>query len=177
MYKKIYKLLRYDWPLHFVLVFTNWMPDNVAIMTFRGWLASFFFNQCGNNLSLGRNITFYNPSKITIGNNVYIANGCWFSSSDGVVIKDNILFGPYVIVVTSNHSIKNDAYFWGEPINKARVEIRSGAWIGGHVTLLPGSTVAECCLIAANSVYKGESIIKGIYAGQPAKLIKVADEK
>jgi hypothetical protein len=42
MLKKLYRLQRFDWPLHFVLLFTNWLPDNVFFMNLRGFFASFF---------------------------------------------------------------------------------------------------------------------------------------
>jgi hypothetical protein len=59
--------------LHFVLLVTNWLPDNVVFLRFRGFLAGFFLNGSCKNLRLGRNVTFYNPSKIFISDNVYIA--------------------------------------------------------------------------------------------------------
>ena len=52
--------------LHFVLLFTNWLPDNVIFLRFRGFLANFFLMGTCKNLRIGRNVTFYNPSKIYI---------------------------------------------------------------------------------------------------------------
>ena len=60
------------------LLFTNWLPDNVIFINLRGRLARPFFKKCGKNLGIGRNVCFYNPSKMEIGTNVYIAYGCWF---------------------------------------------------------------------------------------------------
>lgn len=172
--KKWHRLLRYDWPLHFALVLTNWMPDNIPFLKFRGFLASFFVKKAGKNLQLGRNITLYDPSKITFGDNVYIAKGAWFSCSYGIEISNNVLFGPNVVIVTSNHSIKDDAYYWGSPVNCQKVIIKDGTWIGAHTTLLPGTVVEKCVLLAANSVLSGGTMPYGIYGGTPAKLIKYA---
>lgn len=169
---RLFILLRYDLPLHFVLWLTNWFPDNVSLIQLRGWLASPFFKKAGKNLQIGRNVTFYNPSQIVFGNNVYVALGCWFSCSHGIEIGNNILFGPYVVIVTSNHSIKNGAYYWGNPVNCKKVIIKDGAWIAAHVTILPGAFVNKCVLVSANCVFSGESIPFGIYGGIPAKLIK-----
>lgn len=176
MWKKVYRLLRYDWPLHFVLVLTNWLPDNVVFIKLRGLLAKPFFLKAGSNLQIGRDVTFYNPSNIEIGKNVYIARGTWFSAGERIKIQDNILFGPYVVVVTSDHSIENSAYYFGPPVNKKSVEICSGSWIGAHSTILAGSYINKTVLIGANSVFKGSSQEKGIYGGVPAKLIKIANE-
>lgn len=173
---KVYRLLRYDWPLHFVLLFTNWLPDSVFFIKIRGSLARPFFKKAGKKLRLGRDITFYNPSQVTIGTNVYVAKGCWFSSTHGIEIKNNVLFGPYVTVVTSNHSLKNGAYCFGDDTKKEQVIIGEGSWIGSHVTVLPGADINTAVLVAANSVIQGKTEEYGIYGGIPAKLIKIADK-
>lgn len=170
------RILRYDWPLHFVLTLTNWFPDNVALLRLRGLLASPFLGSAGKNIQIGRDVTFYNPRNVHIGSNVYIAKGTWFSASADIRVNDNVLFGPYVVVVTSNHSIEHQAYYFGKPIDIKEVNIYSGAWIGAHSTILSGSIVNKCVLIAANSVFRGESEPYGVYAGMPAKLIKIANE-
>lgn len=174
MWGKYYRLIRFDWPLHFVLLFTNWLPDNVIFLNIRGWLASFFIGKCGKNFSMGRNITIYNPSKVTIGNNVYIASGCWFLGTYGIHIEDNVLFGPNVVIVTSNHSIKNGAYFFGEGVKKEKVTISQGSWIGANATILPGTFINQTVLVAANSAIKGQTLAFGIYGGVPAKFIAFA---
>jgi len=171
---KFHRLLRYDWPLHFILLFTNWLPDNVILITLRGFLSKPFFWKAGCNLQIGRGVTFYDPSKISIGDNVYIARGCWLSAGAGIEIGNDILFGPYVVVVTSNHSLKNGAYYWGETIDKERVVFNDGCWIGAHVTILPGVKVGKGSLVAANSVLSKSTEDFSVYAGVPAKLIKYA---
>lgn len=169
---KIYRLLRYDWPLHFLLLLTNWLPDNVPLMLFRGALARPFLNACGPGLSLGRDITFYNPSKISIGRNVYIAKGSWFLGIEAISIGDEVIFGPYSIVVTANHSLLNGSYRAGPHVNVEPIVIGRGSWISAHCTLLPGSTLGEASLIAANSVFSGISTPGSVYGGVPAKKIK-----
>jgi len=122
-------------------------------------------------------VTFYNPSKITIGNNVYFAQGCWFSANQEISIRDNILFGPYVVVVTSNHSLKNGAYFFGEPRDKKPVVFKDGCWIGAHSTILSGTVIEQGVLIGANSVIYCSTEKNGIYGGVPAKLMHYANTK
>ena len=85
-------LLRYEWPLHVVLLLTNWLPDNVIFLRLRGLLASFFLGECGDDLRLGRNVTFYNPSKIRIGSHVYLAYGCLCLAGDQPIsIGDEVI--------------------------------------------------------------------------------------
>lgn len=167
----LYRNLRYDWPLHFVLLFTNWLPDNVKIIRLRGWLASHFFKSCGSRLGLGRNITFYNPSKVVIGSDVYIAYGCWFSGGMGLEIEDEVLFGPYVTIATSNHTRLNGSFRFGKPVGK-KVTIKKGSWIGAHSSIGAGVIVGEGSVVGANSFVNKPVTPHSLFGGIPAKFIK-----
>jgi acetyltransferase-like isoleucine patch superfamily enzyme len=171
----LFQLIRFTWPLHFILYFTNWLPDNVIFLRLRGFLASFFFKKCGNDLRIGRNVTFYNPSKIEIGNSVYIAYGCWFLGAANLVIEDEVLFGPYVVVSPSNHTIYNHSFRFGEPVCKD-IRIRKGAWIGAHCTIVIGAEVGKGAMIAANSVLNAVVEDNMMFGGVPAKFIKTVIE-
>jgi len=172
---KFKRLIRYDLPLHFILMLTNWLPDNVIFIRFRGWLSRPFFKKCGKKLGIGRNVTFYNPSKIEIGNNVYIALGCWFSSSLGVIIKDEVMFGPYNVIVSSNHTSKNGSFRFGES-KGGEVVFNNGCWIGANCTILAKTIVGKGSVVAANSVASGVIPENCIYGGNPGKFIKFIDE-
>lgn len=167
---KWYRLLRYDWPLHFVLLLTNWLPDNVVFVRFRGWLARPFFKKCGKKLGLGRNVTFYNPSSIELGDYVYIALGCWLQGGVGIEICDEVLLGPYVVVVASNHSRKDGSWRFGAPIGE-KILIGRGAWIGAHCSILSGSDIGAGAVVGANTVVSGSVNPHSLFAGaKPAEL-------
>jgi len=171
MIKKFLRLVRYDWPMHFVLLLTNWLPDNVIFLRLRGWLASHFLGSCGKNLRLGRNITFYNPSQISIGSDVYVAYGCWFMADEQIVLEDEVILGPYCVVVSAEHGRDNNSFRHGK--HKAiPTGIRRGVWLGSHVTITAGAMVGEGALIAANAVVTGEIPPNVLAAGQPATVVK-----
>jgi acetyltransferase-like isoleucine patch superfamily enzyme len=44
--------------------------------------------------------------------------------------------------------------------------------VGAGVVILPGVTVAEGCVLAANSVVVVSTEAHGLYAGNPAKLVR-----
>ncbi|MGB3181833.1 MAG: acyltransferase [Cyclobacteriaceae bacterium] len=165
------RLLRYDWPLHFVLLLTNWLPDNVQILRLRGFLARPFFRKCGKNLRLGRNITFYNPVNITIGSNVYIALGNWFMAAESITIGDQALFGPYNVIVTSNHTMHDGSFRYGKPV-KGPIHIGNGAWVGASCTILKGITVGNGSAVGANSVVVKDVPPFTVVGGNPAKELK-----
>lgn len=167
----MWRLLRYDWPLHLVLLLTSWMPDNVRILRLRGWLAHFFFRQCGRDLRLGRRLCFYNPSNIIIGSNVYIAYGNWFSAGDLIVIENEVLIGPYSVFSSSNHTSINHSFRYG-PKHKAPIRIASGVWISANCTITAGSNIGRGCLIGAGTVVT-KSVREGVlFAGNPGRELR-----
>lgn len=170
---KIKRILRYDLPLHLVLLVTNWLPDNIVFIRLRGLLARPFFRKCGRNLRIGRNVTFYDPSKIEIGNSVYIALGTWLSGGYGITIEDEVLFGPYCVVITADHTMKDGSYRFGGP-KGAPVAIRKGSWLGAHVSVMKGVDIGQGSLIAANSVVSKSIEPFSVVGGVPARLIRTA---
>lgn len=171
MLKKIVRVARYDWPLHFVLLFTSWLPDNVIILRLRGFLAHFFLGSCGKNLRLSRSITFYNPQNIRIGSNVYIAYGNWFSAGDSITIGDEVIIGPYCVFSSSNHTKINGSFRYGTPIQKP-ISVGNGSWIAGQCSVLSGSDIGNGVLVAANSVVNGKIEADIMCAGSPARSMK-----
>lgn len=172
---KLFRLLRYDLPLHFVVLLTNWLPDNVPFLRLRGFLAHFFLGSCGRDLRLGRNISFYNPSKIHFGEHIYVAYGCWFMAGEEIRVEDEVIFGPYCVIVSSNHGFTGNSFRYGQPL-LAPIRVERGSWIGGHVTLTAGAEIGAGCLVAANTVvpnqkFPGRSLIGGV----PARIVKSLD--
>ncbi len=157
--------------MHFMLLLANWLPDNVMFFRLRGLLARPFLGTCGANLRLGRNITFYNPSNIHLGQDVYIAQGCWFMGGEEICIGDEAIFGPYCVVVSSNHTSLNGSFRYGTP-KKMPISIGRGSWIASHVTITAGCEIGDSVLIAAGAVVKGKIHSSTMAGGIPARVIK-----
>jgi maltose O-acetyltransferase len=176
MENKMWRCLRYDWPLHFVLLLTNWLPDNVLFLRLRGKMARLFLGSCGANLRLGRNLTFYNPSKIRLGCDVYVAQGTWFMAGEKIEVGDKVLFGPYCVIVSSNHSRVDGSFRIGS-VQRKQIKIGRGAWLGAHVTVVAGTVIGNGSQIGANSVVRGTIPADHLAAGHPAKLLKQLEEQ
>lgn len=167
---KWYKLLRYTWPLHFVLRFTNWLPDNVVFIRLRGRMASPFFKKCGKGLGLGRNVCFYDPSLLEIGGDVYIAYGCWFNGN--IVVEDEVLFGPYCVLASDNHTKGDQLSFRFGGNRPGTIRVSYGSWLGAHCLMVGNSCLGRGSVLAANSTLTTKTEDSVIYAGNPAKKIK-----
>lgn len=168
LFVKILRNLRYDWPLHFMLLLTNWLPDNVVFLKFRGSLASCFFKQCGTNLRLGRNIIIYNPANIVLGNNIYLAANCWLMAGETIEIQDEVVFGPFAVAVSGDHSKVNGSYRWGKPV-LSPVRIGAGSWLGAHAVVVGGVAIGKGVLVAANSVVTHNVTDNASVGGVPAR--------
>lgn len=106
---------------------------------------------------------------ITIGKNVFINHACSFLDLGGITIKDDVLIGPKVNLVTENHPI-NPSQRKSLALNS--ILIKRNAWIGAAVTVLPGVTIGENAIIAAGAVVTKNVADNTIVGGIPAKLIK-----
>ncbi|MDE2391972.1 MAG: acyltransferase [Rhodospirillales bacterium] len=112
---------------------------------------------------------------LTIGPDVFINVGFFFDGFQKLEIAGNVRIGPFVRVITATHEI-------GPPGQRCTIEaiggpvrIGKGSWIGCNVTLLPNVTVAEGCVIAAGAVVTRSTLPNGLYAGVPARLVRMLD--
>ncbi|MFV5687982.1 sugar O-acetyltransferase [Flavobacterium sp. ZT3R25] len=110
---------------------------------------------------------------INIGKNVFINHACTFMDRGGITIEDNVLIGPKVHLITTNH-----------PINPAErratisqpIVIKKGAWIGVGATILPGVIIGKNSIVAAGAVVSKNVPDNTIVGGIPAKFIKSITE-
>jgi len=111
---------------------------------------------------------------INIGKNVFVNHACTFMDRGGITLEDNVLIGPKVNLITTNH-----------PLNPAErrstislpIVIKKGAWIGVGATILPGVTVGENSIVAAGAVVSKDVPNNTIVGGVPAKIIKSINSK
>lgn len=169
--KNILLLLRYNIPLHFVFFFTSWLPDNRISVRLRGVLASLFIKKCGKNFTIGRNVTLLNSYNLSIGDNVYIATGCWLNAMGVLEIEDEVVFGPYVVISTLQHNFKNNSVKFGGS-TAGKVSIGKGTWLAAHSSIKCGITIGKGNLIAANAFVTKDTGNYKIYGGVPAIEIK-----
>ena len=150
--------------------FTGILPDLVPIMRLRGSLLKPIFRKCGRNFQICSHSMIVGPENVSIGDDVYLAFGCWIQGSGGIVLEDEVMLGPYSILASSNHTKHQDSYRFGCPSLKPIV-LRKGSWTGSHVTVLGGVEVGEGSAVAANSVVTKNVPAGFVVGGVPAKII------
>jgi maltose O-acetyltransferase len=127
----------------------------------------------GKNVKVWDFVHIDSPSKLKIGNNVSINRGSVINASGGVCIGNDTLIGPNVTIYSQNHNFNNSNVLIREQgFSLAKVEIGNNVWLASNVTVLPGVTIGENIIVAANSLVNKSISKQGVYAGTPVKLIK-----
>jgi UDP-2-acetamido-3-amino-2,3-dideoxy-glucuronate N-acetyltransferase len=118
----------------------------------------------GNNCNI--NCQVFIENDVIIGNNVTIKPGVqlW----DGITIEDNVFIG-------ANATFTNDLKPRSKhhPENFLKTIVKKGASIGANATILPGLTIGEDSMIGAGSVVLKNIPPNTVWAGNPARQIKL----
>lgn len=87
----------------------------------------------------------------------------------GITIGDDVMFGPAVKLVTSNHPLdSNDR----RAVISLPIVIEKNAWIGAGAIVLPGVTIGENSVVGAGSVVTKDVPPNTVVVGNPARVIK-----
>ena len=113
------------------------------------------------------------PEKVTIGNNVYIGPGARIHGSGGLEIEDGVICGPKLTIYTYNHNYFRPKYLPYDEIHiLKKVKIKRNVWLGDSVSIIPGVTIGEGCIIGMRSVVTKDIPPFSIVGGNPARVLK-----
>lgn len=114
---------------------------------------------------------------IVIGKNCSFGQYNHITCINQITVGDNCLTGKWVTITDNSHGEIDKCSLEVSPLNrklssKGSVNIGSNVWIGDKVTILPGVTIGDCSVIAANSVVTKDIPPLCVVGGNPAKIIK-----
>lgn len=126
-------------------------------------------------ISVGENTKVVGPiivhGKLIIGSNCWIGAGLTVHGNGTVVIKDNVDFGPGVVLLTGGHKIGNSDRRAGDG-ESYNIEIENGCWIGARSTILGNTTIGDGSIVAACSCVINSVPDNSLAAGIPALVKK-----
>ncbi|HJM20978.1 MAG: sugar acetyltransferase [Actinobacteria bacterium] len=111
---------------------------------------------------------------VIIGDRCLIGRGSAIVGHYRIDIGDDVYTGMNVYITDQNHGYEDINIPIGvQDPQDDPVVIGSGSWIGSGAVVLPGARIGEHCVIAANSVVRGEFPPYSVVAGVPAKVVRL----
>jgi acetyltransferase-like isoleucine patch superfamily enzyme len=129
------------------------------------------FSAHGINTRFSPHTSYFTYPEIKLGNNVFINSGAYFSGE--IIVGDNVLFGPNVIITSGHHDYSEVGKIieeQGRP-KKNEILILSDSWIGAGSILLQKTKINEGTIIGAGSVVTKEMPPYCVCVGNPCKPI------
>lgn len=118
---------------------------------------------------------YISGKNIEIKEGSYINKECLLDAKGGnITIGKNVGIGYRCQLLTTNHSYTDKKKRTGKVI-ASDITIGDGCWIGAGSIINPGVTIGDGCVIASGSVVTRDCISNGLYAGVPAKMIKILE--
>lgn len=129
------------------------------------------FREYGAGSYIDKKCFFRYFNKIVIGSNVEINRECIFlpgyKSSSRIFVGDNVLIAPRVSFYAAGQNpgdIREDV--GGDII------IGNNVYIGANAVIRYGVTIADNVVVGAGSIVVKDLLKPGVYAGNPAKLVR-----
>lgn len=128
----------------------------------------------GPHAAISPNAVFSNPERISAGRGLSLGARChlWAGPSQGrIVIGDNVLFGPEVMVTAAGYRFDDGGPVTAQAMDEADVIIGDDVWLGTRVIVLPGARIGEGAIIGAGAVVRGDIPPFAIAVGVPARVV------
>ncbi len=141
--------------------------------------------ELGENSFIQGPIRFHYGKHTKIGKNFFGNFNLTIQDDGEVTIGDRCNFGPNVTIVTPLHPmLPEERYLMmtadGEPKRfcyAKPVHIGNDCWFGASVTVCPGVTVGDGCVIGAGSVVTRDIPPNSFAAGVPCRVVRTITEK
>lgn len=127
------------------------------------------------------NVTISQPfycdygTNIQFGSNVFVNLSCYFMDGATITIGNDCFIGPFTGFYTAAHPIapgpRNEGLEQASPIT-----VGDSCWFGANVSVMPGVTIGDNCVIAAGSVVTKDMPDNSFIVGVPAKVVREITE-
>ncbi|SNT40665.1 DapH/DapD/GlmU-related protein [Rhodococcoides kyotonense] len=111
---------------------------------------------------------------LTLKAGAFVNYGCFLDLGAPITIGVNSGIGYETMLVTCGHSIGPEHRRIGDAVD-APIVIGDGCWVGARVTILPGVTIGDGCVVASGSVVTEDCLPNSLYAGVPARFKRRLD--
>lgn len=110
---------------------------------------------------------------LEIGKDTYVGmNTIMNGYVDKITIGINVSFGANVYLMVDNGPNASERLQRLYPVEHGPITIGNHCWVGSESLIMPGVTLGDFCIVAANSFVKQSFPAYSIIGGTPAKLIR-----
>lgn len=156
--------------LHFLWDVLDKLPICLFVnfaMLFRRLIAEHLFKKCGIGFISEENFRFNFGQNLEIGDFVFFNRGVFVDSKGGVIIGNQVCLTEDVRIFTHAHSESSHIIREYNP-----VVIKDYAKIYTGAIILPGVTIGEQAIVAANSIVSQDVPPNMVVAGSPARIVR-----
>ena len=117
-------------------------------------------------------VHIWKPWNVVVGQNVRFGKYSQINAEGRIMIGNNVMMGPYVMLTTVTHSFEqNEISMNRQKSTVDTIEIGDDVWLGGHVSILPGVKIKDGIVVGAGAVVS-EPLNEpfSVYVGVPARL-------
>jgi len=148
----------------FVAEAVGWLPSHLLRLGLYRYLLRI---RLGAHSSVHRGCRFYRPSGVQIGVHTVINRDVVLDGRQGLVIGDNVSISEGVAFFTLEHDPNSPTF----ENRGAPIRIGDRAFVGARAMVLPGVTIGEGAVVAAEAVVTRDVEPYQIVAGVPARPI------
>jgi acetyltransferase-like isoleucine patch superfamily enzyme len=118
--------------------------------------------------------------ELIIGDNAYFGANCHIGCLKSIKIGKNFTCGRNVCVIDHNHGDGTLNEKDKHPLerilsSKGGITIGDSVWLGENVVVTSGVKIGNNVVVGANSVVTSDLEENGIYAGVPARLVRIME--
>jgi maltose O-acetyltransferase len=119
----------------------------------------------------------FDSNLVSFGENTWVAECAFRNPGAGVTLERHVCVGFGSTFITRTHPIGPSDLRCGHetPGIDLPIVVGEGSWLGAGVTVLPGVTIGNGCVIAAGAVVDKDCEPNGLYGGVPARRLRELD--
>ncbi|WP_298718256.1 DapH/DapD/GlmU-related protein [uncultured Oceanisphaera sp.] len=141
-------------------------------VSLRRFCCGYIFRSQGCNVNIAKGVHFGRGANVSIGKNSGLGEGTYITTLGEVIIGDDVMIGPQVMILTGGHEYKDPNVLLREQNQSVKsVFIGDDVWIGARAVILPGVSIGNRAIVAAGAVVTKDVENNMIVAGNPAKII------
>lgn len=114
-------------------------------------------------------------ANVTLGDGVYANFNLTIVDDGPVVIGDNVMFGPNVVITSAGHPVLPELRLRAAQYNLP-VTIGDNVWIGSGVQIMPGVTIGADTVVGAGSVVTRDLPAGVVAVGTPCRVVREIGE-